>query len=676
MKLMRATGLCAAAIVVSTMAWAAGAGADVTVWNYEVLGDAYRVTDPGPVGPITIAGALGGTFSGAVAVASASPITGLRAAVGKLSMDGADIPSGHVAVRYAVSWATVGGGPGGLDILLESPPAEVVVQKNRALAGVWVTVTVPEDAKAGLYRGQLTVEAEGLPPRTIPVELTVADWRMSDPEDWRTWIEMIQSPDTLALEYDVPLWSDRHWAMIAKSFQLIGTTGSRVVYVPLLRNTNQGNAESMVRWVRRKDGSLEPDYAIMEKYLDLAQEHLGPVKLVVFYAWDAYLVLSFRNQSFEKRPTVDESAGAFVQGQQRQAQERWDMRQKGLTVTMLDEATGKAEPGHLPHYTAPESRAIWQPVYAELRERMKRRGLEDAMALGMVTDLEPSKEEVEFLQEVSGGLSWIAHSHYRRTYNKPSPNKALHGIADIRYEAHASKTFQVNPDKGRLYGWQVPELRVELNRFNELNGHPLRDRQIPQLNITGQQRGLGRLGGDLWNAIRDKRGARAGQAFAHYPENHWRGLNIGCWFLAPGPDGPVATARLENLREGVQECEARILIETALLDANQKQRLGSDLAERAQAVLDEHQRAMWRSIWTNEEHLELMGAISARSTHEAIWGALKRAGITMPGFWDGAARRMRSEEDRKGIDWFVGSGWQQRNRQLYAVAAEVQQRLK
>jgi Glycoside hydrolase 123, catalytic domain/Glycoside hydrolase 123, N-terminal domain len=682
MRFMRTMSICAAAIVAIAMAGPAAATADeappakVAVWNYDVLGDAYRVTNPGPVAPVTLVGARNGTFSGAVAVQSTKPITSLRAGMGKLSMDGADIPAGQVAVRYAVSWGTIGGGPSGLDILLESPPATVAVQKDRALAAVWVTVTVPGNAKVGLYRGQLTVEAEGLPSRAIPVELTVTDWHIPDPQDQRTWIEMIQSPDTLALEYDVPLWSDRHWAMIAKSFQLMRPTGSRVVYIPLLRNTNQGNVESMVRWVRQKDESFKPDYAIMEKYLDLAQKHLGKLDLVVFYAWDVYLVRSFRGKSYEERPTVNEKAGNYAKGQQRKAQQRWDKRQGGLMVTMLDEKTGKTEPGHLPHYMVPESRTLWQPVYDELRKRMKRRGLEDAMVLGMVTDMQPSKQEVAFLKEVSGGLSWISHSHYRRTHNKPSPNTVLYGIAGIRYEAHATLTYQVNPDKGRLHGWQVPELRVQLDRFAVLNGSPLRVRQMPKLNITGPQRGLGRLGGDFWRVIRDKRGRRVGAAFGRYPENHWRGLNISSCFLAPGPDGPVGTSRLENLREGVQECEARILIESALLDAKLKQRLEPDLAKRAQAILNEHQRAMWRSIWANEEHLRMLGAISGRSTHEAIWSGLKKVGIKLPGFWDGKARGMRGAENRKGIDWFVASGWQQRNKQLFAVAAEVQQRLK
>ena len=84
---------------------------------------------------------------------------------------------------------------------------------------------------------------------------------------------------------------------------------------------------------------------------------------------------------------------------------------------------------------------------------------------------------------------------------------------------------------------------------------------------------------------------------------------------------------------------------------------------------------MWRSIWSNEEHLNVMGAMTGRNTYEAVWAGLTRAGVTLPDFWDAKARTTRSEENRKGIDWFVGSGWQQRNKQLYAVAGEVERKL-
>ncbi len=679
MEWMRRLAVSTVVIIASaTACWAADT-AEVAVWNYEILGNAYGVNDPGPVEPIRIVGTRNGSFSGAVAVESAEPITGLRGSVGALSCDGAGIPAEHVSVRYAVPWTDGRRLPGGLDILLESAPAEIPAHDNRALVGVWVTVDVPEDARPGRYTGELTVEAEGLPRRTIPVELTVAGWRAPDPRNQRTWIEVMQSPDTLAMEYDVPLWSDRHWSMIARSFQLIRPTGSRVVYIPLLRHTNQGNAEAMVRWIPREDGSYEQDYSVMEKYLDLAQDNLGKLELVVFQVWDAYLTRSHRGRSLEgERPKVDEDASSYAQSQQRKWQKRWDVQQQGLTVTMLDQATGKTKPGNLPHYRAPESRALWKPVFDELRRRMKARGLEEAMTLGMICDQSPSREQVEFLHDVSGGLSWMAHAHTRRIYNKPSPNKVLHEIADIRYEAHVrGLTYHVNPAKGpRMYGWRVPELRAYLDRFRLLNGHALRVRQMPQLNITGDQRGIGRIGADFWHVIRDSRGRRAGQVFAPYPQNHWRGLNISNYLLAPGADGPVATARLENLLEGVQECEARICIEEALLDEEKKKRLGSELAERARKVLDEHQLAMWRSIWTNEKQMKMVGAISGRSMHEGLWHALGKAGIKLPGFWDSAARKKRREENRKGIAWFVSSDWRKQSRELYEVAAEVQHRLR
>ena len=103
-------------------------------------------------------------------------------------------------------------------------------------------------------------------------------------------------------------------------------------------------------------------------------------------------------------------------------------------------------------------------------------------------------------------------------------------------------------------------------------------------NITGGQRGGGRMGGDFWKVVRGAKGVRSGAVWARYPENNWRNLDLIDWFLAPGPEGPVATARLENLREGVQECEARIIIESALTNADRKSQLGEDLASRAQTI--------------------------------------------------------------------------------------------
>jgi len=665
---------------------AGGAGGRVSaatmrVWPYPVLHVPGRAPEMGEPEPLTIVGCRNGFFSGAVAVQSDEPLKHLRATVRPLPADtrhGA-LPSGpseRVWIRYAQPWRDGRGLPPGLDILLESAPEEIPSKGDEAAGAVWVTIAVPPDLKPGSYRGMLHLAANGVAEQRVPIELRVADWALPPPQQWRTWIEMIQSPDTLALEYEVPLWSPRHWELIARSFRLMSGSGSRTVYIPVLRETNQGNEQGMIRWIRGRDGSLRPDFSLMERYLDVAQQNLGEPKQVILYVWDAYLATEHRGRSLGERPQVTAEPGSYEHSNQMRALQQWEQRQGGVMVTIVDGATGAVEPGHLPHYTDEASRAIWEPFYRELRERLRRRGLENRLLLGMMTDLEPSKEQAVFLEAVSGGAPWAAHSHYCRIANAAPPNRALHGIAGVEYEAHAyGLVYNVHPERSRGDGWRLPALSAYLCRFGLLNGHPLRVRQMPEVNITGRQRGVGRLGGDIWSVLRDARGQRRGCVFDRYPHNHWRGLNINNWMLAPGPDGPVATSRFENLREGVQECEARIYLEEALLDETRRARLGEPLATKIRAALDERHLALWRSYWPDEAQLAMLGRIEGRSMHEAIWGGLSKVGVELPGFWDGEARAMRDRFEREGTEWFANSDWQGRMETLFRLAGEVQRRL-
>ena len=73
-----------------------------------------------------------------------------------------------------------------LESLLESPPEQVAVAKLRlrrsphvapvagAVLPVWVTVRVPKAARAGEYRGRLTLRVAGEKPVTARIALSVA----------------------------------------------------------------------------------------------------------------------------------------------------------------------------------------------------------------------------------------------------------------------------------------------------------------------------------------------------------------------------------------------------------------------------------------------------------------------------------------------------------------------
>jgi len=168
-----------------------------------------------------------------------------------------------------------------------------------------------------------------------------------------------------------------------------------------------------------------------------------------------------------------------------------------------------------------------------------------------------------------------------------------------------------------------------------------------EINISGSQRGFGRLGADFWDAVKDKNGRRMGRVQQRYPQSYWGNLDLRCSLLAPGPEGALATARYENLREGVQECEARIFLEQALTDPASKARLGADLAGRAQALLDERTLAVERGLANFD--------VNCRS-YSVPWNWIWQQGIN-------------------GHAWFQSSGWRQRAAALYSLAAEAAKKL-
>ena len=636
------------------------------VWNSDPMATDFDVdfgNSAEPLRPIRLVGVRNGSFSGKVVVGSDQPIKGLSAKAADLAGPGGTIPAAAVRIRYATPWGSVPltnsanweatpypalATP--MMALLETPLPEFAVQQKPtekeeikqadlwkmkkwglgsrvpldtpnhpeavfgAVVPVWVTVSVPKTAKPGLYAGPLTITAGGKQVAQVTVEIDVADWTLPDPHELRTWIELIQSPDTLAVEYGLTLWSPRHWEMMAQSMKYLRDIGSEVIYAPLIAESNAGNAESMVRWIAKGPDQYDYDFSILDKYLDLAQETIGQPRAVVFNVWDRYM-----------------GTGGGRGFQQRQAK-------GGPVVTLLDRATGKTERLEFAPFTDPASKKLWQPLFDQLRTRMKARGLEKAMMIGMVTDFWAPKEQVEFLKEVTGNLPWVNAAHYL----KPS---LWDGLAPMGYQV---AYFSTRHGYGtNLHGWQIPETHAAFERVG-LDGYTLcRWRLLAEQSITGTMRGVGRLGADTWLAVKDKNGNRVGRVWERYPGSNWNYLNCNSSTLAPGPDGPVATTRYEALREGVQECEALIAVEAALLDAGRRAKLGDDLASRCEAVLKERNAAMWKSC--------------------ASWqsGPIARLDVTS---W-------RENPSPTGETVYLGSGWQDRSATLFRLAGEVQEKL-
>jgi hypothetical protein len=601
------------------------------VWNQDLLASDF-VIDWGdrtePLRPVQITGARNGVFSGKLMVGADRAIRGLSVSVSDLQGAGGVIPASAIRVRYAVPWgenaslqsrSSMGRVDAELGCLVETPPEEIPLSQSQtsralvdgAVTALWLTVQVPRDAVAGTYRGSLTVGAQDETPVTAALELKVADWTLSDPQDYRVWMEMLQSPDTLALEYETPLWSERHWDLIAQSFRLVSDSGSRIVYIPLIAQSNLGNAESMVRWIRKDDGSYEYDFSVMDRYLETAEKNLGPLKIVVFPAWEAYMA---QKEDFQGRAYHKE----FMEKQDRFA------GSTGPVVTVLEKATGKTENAVLPRFEEPGSKEMWKGLFDQIRQRLAGRGLDGKMMVGMMNDACPSEQDIAFFVEVAPGVPWVLAAH--GTYTK-----ANFGYRAVVYSRAANEKS--------LTGWRQPELVAYFHRGNRLeNADSATWRTIPAFAIAGSWRGVGRVGGDFWKVIRDKDGKRVARVPERYPQSNWRNLDIYTALLAPTEKGVAVTTRYEDLREGVQECEARVVVERAVTDEALRGKLGDDLAARCEKALEEHLRA-----------LQLLRGWTGKTVPHCL-----------------------SSGTEMGVAWFLSSGWEERAERLFALAGEVE----
>jgi len=606
----------------------------IQIWTESILPGLRTAfyADPGQtLRPVVIRGTRNGAFSGQIVVGSSEVIKKLSVAVSDMKQEKDQtcvMPASCVQVRYALGGLvgekqrqsceqdTVISKWPRFDGLEEVTPAEVPVSADAggAMQPIVFTVRIPQDAKSGDYVGVATVSAEGLKPVEVTLRVSVAGWALPDPKDYGTVMGFIQSPESLALQYKVDMWSESHWKLIDRSFALLGQIAAKDVYIPIRTRTYFGNEYSMVRWIKQKDGSWQHDFSIIEKYLDIVVKRLGKVPAVVIYAWD-----------------VDDGA-SYMGGGSR-------MEKKPYGFTVVDPATGKLENQEGPKWGDPEMRPFLQPVFDGLRKILAVRGMEKSIMVGLCGDRIPDKEVTADLVAVAPEAPWVIASH---TVPNPRKGEKEPGWHTVVWESRPAP----DPSEKRVYGWKNPSLKMAHPRYCSpmlgmelgLQSSLTNYRGAPEMVLTAlnELRGIARCGADFWPVISDKKGVMS-YAVGRYPDtNKWHGGDLieesYPYVLAPGRDGAIATLRYEMLREGIEDTEARIFLERILDDPARKKLLGDELACRCQDLLDQRVRM---NLW-----------------------AIRGAGNYLS--WIG----------------YAGSGIEMRSAQLFNMAGEVAEKLK
>jgi len=597
---------------------------DLCAWNIPVLQrvHAENVSDADEgLLPIRIVGTRNGCFSGQLVIGLKGELKDVRAAVGDLKHKGGCIPASSIQVRYAKPGPPFERSQRHLfDALLEKPPAQAPFFKKRggSLQPIWVTVNVPADAVAGEYKASLTVEAQGFNPIDVPLVVTVCPFCLPTPAHFRTHTDFVQSPESVALQYKVPLWSDEHFKLVERSFTHLSKAGNRIVHLRLIAKTYMGNDQTMVRWIPKGDGTYDYDFTPLEKYLDAAERGMGKPRIVCLYVWSHYIGGEGRKAWWKTKPAP-----------------------RAVLVSTLDPKTGKVSELQAPHYDDPGAAEFWKPMIRKLVERLKKRGLDKRIMLGISGDMRPSKKTVALWTQVLPGAGWFCVSHF------PVSPKSLGG--PVGSTAYAEITFPGYSQKEFRHGWKKPDSPIVLQRGLQRGRVLTNYRLLPELCIETGHPGFGWIMADYW-PVRSNKSITARHRIGgfHYP---YRLCHAWMWIdtsviLGPGPDGAVSTVRLELLREGLQENEALICIDQALSDPAMRKRLGNELVKHCEALMEErYQCTMWGKWGRHYE--KRYGRESGYFTNAWL-----------------------------GHCWFVSSGWQKRSQKLYSTAAQVREALK
>jgi hypothetical protein len=502
-----------------------------------------------PTGPMRIVAPRNAVGSGQVIIHGDMPLRALQVSVSAFSSDsGATIPAAAAQIRYAVAATDLS--PGAAPA--ERPRAWFDALSEAFVAGatiqpVWLTVRVPASAAPGEYNGRLTLNGQ-----PVAVRLKVSAFTVPAAEQRVMWVSTTQSPETVALKYGVPAYSEAHWKLLERSLELQGQLADKVLYVPVIAKTWFGNEQGMIRF-RRQGNRLTPDFTVLERYLALYRKYCGPPRAVILNVWEPYMVEG------ERRPHHDK-----------------------VWLTVLN-AAGQPETVEMERY--PAHRELWQAVVAGAAAVVQRAGLPPTvLRLGIGSDANVQEQVVDFFRELAPEMTWAVFTH-----GYGGPPRYL----PWTYGEFPDNTVEIKPLRG---GWNANPNQIVMNTVRDRHNDaslPVVFRAIADVSVGVHRNrrsfGLARVGLDLWPL---GEGGRGGRLIGRFPENRTNRLYRHATYAmtVPGPHGALATQRFEMLREGIQDAEARIRLEQALqadtLPAELKSRVEKLLVDRAELLRD------------------------------------------------------------------------------------------
>lgn len=141
----------------------------------------------------------------------------------------------------------------------------------RTARPVWVSIEVPRDAAAGIYKASVTVTYNGRGKQVLPLELEIVDHVLPTPDKWEYHLDLWQHPASVARVHGLEVWSDEHFEAMRPVMKRLADAGQKVITATLNKDPWNHQCydayEAMIRWTRHKDGSWSYDYSVFDRWV-------------------------------------------------------------------------------------------------------------------------------------------------------------------------------------------------------------------------------------------------------------------------------------------------------------------------------------------------------------------------------------------------------------------------
>ena len=140
----------------------------------------------------------------------------------------------------------------------------------RTARPVWISINVPQDAQAGIYKADVVVRS-GHEKVVLPLELEVVNHTLISPDQWSYHLDLWQHPSAVARAYGVELWSDAHFEAMKPLMKRLANAGQKVVTATVNKDPWNHQCydayEPMIKWTKHQDGTWSYDYQIFDKWV-------------------------------------------------------------------------------------------------------------------------------------------------------------------------------------------------------------------------------------------------------------------------------------------------------------------------------------------------------------------------------------------------------------------------